>query len=116
MSVEVNVLSLNTLALTGSGNIMVRGIKTESLTATLSGSGNLFGSGTANSLDIMLSGFGNARFTQLVANNVHAVVSGSGAVFVTATRSLDASVPGSGTVIYAGNVCPKELSLQRRSC
>jgi hypothetical protein len=29
------------LALTGSGNIMVSGIKTESLTVTLSGSGNL---------------------------------------------------------------------------
>jgi hypothetical protein len=30
-------------------------------------------------------------------------VSGSGTVFVTATESLDASVPGTGTIIYAGN-------------
>ncbi|MGZ4405579.1 MAG: head GIN domain-containing protein [Gaiellaceae bacterium] len=103
MSVEVNVRSLNALALTGSGNIMVSGIKTQSLTVTLSGSGNLFGSGTATSLHITVSGFGNARFTQLDANNVHAVVSGSGTIFVTATKSLDASVPGSGTIIYAGN-------------
>lgn len=103
MSVEVNVPSLNALALTGSGNIMVSGIKTESLTVTLAGSGNLFGSGTATSLDITVSGFGNARFTQLVANNVHAVVSGSGVIFITATKSLDASVPGSGTIMYAGN-------------
>lgn len=103
MSVEVNVPSLNALALTGSGNIMVSGIKTESLTVTLSGSGNLFGSGTATSLDITVSGFGNARFTQLNANNVHAVVSGSGVIFVTATKRLDASVPGSGTIMYAGN-------------
>ena len=93
MSVEVNVPSLNALALTGSGNIMVSGIKTESLTVTLSGSGNLFGSGTATSLDITVSGSGNARFTQLDANNVHAVLSGSGVIFVTATKSLDASVP-----------------------
>jgi hypothetical protein len=103
MSVEVNVPSLNALALTGSGNIMVSGIKTESLTVTLSGSGNLFGSGTATSLDITVSGSGNARFTQLDANNVHAVLSGSGVIFVTATKSLDASVPGSGTIMYAGN-------------
>jgi hypothetical protein len=103
MSVEVNVPSLNAVALTGSGNIMVSGIKTESLTVTLSGSGNLFGSGTATSLNITVSGFGNARFTQLDANNVHAVVSGSGTIFVTATKSLDASVTGSGTIIYAGN-------------
>ena len=103
MSVEVNVPSLNALALTGSGNIVVSGIRTESLTVTLSGSGNLFGSGTATSLDITVSGFGNARFTQLDAKNVHAVVSGSGVIFVTATKSLDASVPGSGTIMYAGN-------------
>lgn len=103
MSVEVNVPSLNALALTGSGNIMVGGIKTESLTVTLSGSGNLFGSGTATSLDVTVSGFGNARFTQLDADNVHAVVSGSGVIFVTATKSLDAAVTGSGTIMYAGN-------------
>jgi hypothetical protein len=103
MSVEVNVPALNALALTGSGNIMVSGIKAQRLTVTLPGSGNLFGSGTATSLDIIVSGSGNARFTQLVANNVHAVVSGSGIIFVTATKSLDASVPGSGTIMYAGN-------------
>jgi hypothetical protein len=103
MSVEVNVPSLNALALTGSGNIMVSGIKTQSLTVTLSGSGNLFGSGTATSLDITVSGFGNARFTQLDADNVHAVVSGSGTIFVTATQSLNASIAGSGTIMYAGN-------------
>jgi hypothetical protein len=103
MSVEVSVPSLNALVLTGSGNIMVNGIKTESLTVTLSGSGNLFGSGAASSLDVTISGVGNARFTQLVANNVDAVLSGSGAIFVTATKSLDASIPGSGTITYTGN-------------
>lgn len=108
MSVEVDVPSLNAVALTGAGNIMVSGIKTESLTVTLSGAGNLFGSGTATSLDITVGGVGNARFTQLDASNVHAVMSGSGAIFVTATKSLDASVPGSGTIIYAGN--PHEVT------
>jgi hypothetical protein len=103
MSVEVSVPSLNALVLTGSGNIMVNGIKTESLTVTLSGSGNLFGSGAASSLDVTISGVGNARFTQLVANNVDALLSGSGAIFVTATKSLDASIPGSGTITYTGN-------------
>ena len=93
MSLEVDVPSLNAVALTGAGNILVSGIKTESLTVTLSGAGNLLGSGTATSLDITVGGVGNARFTQLDASNVHAVMSGSGAIFVTATKSLDASVP-----------------------
>jgi hypothetical protein len=42
-------------------------------------------------------------FTGLAAGTVHAVLSGSGNIFVTATRSLDASVSGSGTINYAGN-------------
>jgi hypothetical protein len=103
MSVEITVPSLSAVALTGSGNIVVSGLETESLKVVLSGSGNVFGSGTATSLDVTVSGSGNARLTRLVADNVHAVVSGFGAIFVTATRRLDASIPGSGTILYAGN-------------
>lgn len=103
MSVEVNVPSLEAVTLAGGGNIVVSGIKTESLTVTLSGGGNLTGSGTATSLDVTVSGSGNVWFTQLAASYVQAVVSGSGTIYVTATKSLDAFVPGSGTIIYSGN-------------
>ncbi|HSC49491.1 MAG TPA: head GIN domain-containing protein [Gaiellaceae bacterium] len=103
MSVEVTVPSLDALALTGSGNIVVSGIRSERLTVTLSGAGNLFASGTATSLEVTVGGSGNARFTRLLADDVHAVVSGVGAIFVTATKSLDASISGSGTIVYAGN-------------
>jgi hypothetical protein len=30
-------------------------------------------------------------------------VTGSGRIVVTATRSLDASIPGSGTIVYLGH-------------
>ena len=95
MSVLVTVPKLSEPTLAGGGNVVVTGITTESLTITLSGSGNLTGSGTAGSLDVTLSGSGNAWFTDLVADDVHAVPSGSGNIFVTASKSLDASVPGS---------------------
>ncbi len=103
MSVVVTVPTLSELTLAGGGNIVVDGLKTESLTVTLSGSGNVTGSGTAASLGVTLSGSGNVWFTQLVADKVHAVLSGSGNIFVAASESLDASVPGSGTIDYAGN-------------
>jgi hypothetical protein len=69
----------------------------------LPGSGTLTGSGTATKLDVTVNGSGSVQFTQLVANDVRAVVSGSGSIFVTATESLDASVSGSGAVLYAGS-------------
>ena len=103
MSVEVTVPTLDALTLAGGGNMVVNGIKAESLTVTLSGGGNVTGSGTATSLGVTLDGSGNVWFTRVVANDVHAVLSGSGNIFITATNSLDASVPGSGTIGYAGN-------------
>lgn len=103
MSVEVTVPTLNALTLAGGGNIVVNGIKAESLTVALSGSGNVTGSGTATSLGVTLDGSGNVWFTRVAAKDVHAVLSGSGNIFITATKSLDASVPGSGTISYAGN-------------
>lgn len=103
MSVAVNVPTLSALTLTGSGNIVVNGIETESLKVTLPGSGTLTASGTAKRLDVTVSGSGMVQFTQLVANDVRAVVSGSGRIFITATKSLDASVSGDGAILYAGN-------------
>lgn len=103
MSVEVNVSTLNALTLTGSGNIVVNGIEAERLKVTLPGSGMLTGSGTATLLDVTVSGSGTVQFTRLVGNDVRAVVSGSGSIFITATKSLDASVSGSGAILYVGN-------------
>lgn len=103
MSVEVSVPTLSALTLTGSGNIAVDGISTDSLEVSLPGSGTLTGSGTAKQLDVTVSGSGAVQFTRLVADDVHAVVSGSGAIFINATNKLDASVSGSGAIIYIGS-------------
>jgi putative autotransporter adhesin-like protein len=108
MSVAVNVPTLSAVTLAGGGNIVVVGSKAERLTVTLSGGGNVTGRGIARRLDVTLSGSGTAWFTQLPANSVHAVLSGSGTIYVTATRSLDAAVPGSGTIVYSGN--PRDVT------
>jgi hypothetical protein len=103
MSVEVDVPTLDALTLSGSGNIVVTGIDADGLEVTLPGSGTLTGNGTATRLDVTVGGSGMVQFTRLVANDVRAVVSGSGSIFVTATKSLDASVSGSGAILYTGN-------------
>lgn len=108
MSVEVEVPTLTALTLTGSGNIAVSGIQAESLEVALPGSGTLTGSGTATQLDVTVSGSGVVQFTRVAANDVRAVVSGSGSIFVTASKSLDASVSGSGAILYSGS--PKDVT------
>jgi hypothetical protein len=103
MSVEVEVPTLNALTLTGNGNVVVSGIEAKSLVVSLPGNGTLTGSGTARRLDVTVSGSGTVQFTRLVANDARAVVSGSGSIFITATKTLDASVSGSGAILYTGN-------------
>ena len=103
MTIEVTVPRLNALTLSGSGNIVVGGIEAENLKVALPGAGTLTASGTATRLDVTVSGSGTVQFTRLVANHVRAVVSGSGSIFTTATNSLDASVSGTGAILYVGN-------------
>jgi len=103
MNVEVSMPSLAALKLSGSGAISVSGIRAPKLTVTLSGSGVLRASGTAAQLEVTLSGAGTAELSDLVARDVHAVVTGSGVIHVTAMRSLNAAVPGTGAILYSGN-------------
>ena len=42
---------------------------------------------------------------------MHAVVTGSGLIQVTATTSLDAQVPGTGEIIYSGNLAQVTTSI-----
>jgi Putative auto-transporter adhesin, head GIN domain len=51
----------------------------------------------------MLSGSGVAALGGLLAREARAVVQGSGRIDLTASRALDASIPGTGAIVYGGN-------------
>jgi Putative auto-transporter adhesin, head GIN domain len=101
--VHVTVPALEALTLSGSGMIDLAGIAAPSLAVKLPGSGVVHANGTASSLDVDLSGSGDAQLQELVAGDVHAIVGGSGRILVNATKSLDASVSGSGAIVYVGS-------------
>ena len=103
MSVQISTPSLQALALSGSGAITAGNIQAQRLTVTLSGSGMVRASGTVTHLDVSLGGSGEAQLGQLAARDVHAILKGSGRIVTRATDTLQASVPGSGTIIYSGH-------------
>lgn len=103
MYVQVNVPFLDRVRLRGAGNISVAGINSRELTVALPGAGNLGVSGTTSKLVVGISGAGNAQLRELVARDASAVISGNGSLMLTATRRLDASVSGSGTIVYSGD-------------
>jgi Putative auto-transporter adhesin, head GIN domain len=101
--VEVTTPSLDTLRLTGAGDLTLDGHDLERLDVSLSGAGVLRGSGSVERLDLMLSGAGNIELEGLVAAETSAMLSGAGNIVVHATRSLDARVTGVGTIFYGGD-------------
>jgi Putative auto-transporter adhesin, head GIN domain len=103
MYVAVGVPSIDRLALPGAGNISVTGIDSRILTLVLPGSGTVSTTGTTTRLDVTISGTGTALLSGLIARDAKAVLSGDGSIVLTATHSVDASVSGSGTIVYGGN-------------
>lgn len=95
---------ISVLRISGSGDIKLEDdAQYDHLKATISGSGRIFGSGTAVGLETLISGSGYIRFQELIAQSAQCTISGSGNTYVGVITSLDASISGSGSVIYYGN-------------
>jgi hypothetical protein len=103
LSVEITVPNLDSTRLMGSGAINVDGVHARRFTAEVLGSGMLTISGTVDQLDASLAGSGNMQLGDLTARFVTATVPGSGRLEVHATHTLDASIPGNGTIVYRGH-------------
>jgi hypothetical protein len=126
INVYVSMTKINSLLLSGSGNINGSGAFTndaktdmgvsgsgnltlnfdtfKDLDLSIAGSGNieLKGNGT-NTISAHISGSGNIDCSNISSNNVDAKISGSGNVKVYASNSIDAKISGSGNVFYKGN-------------
>jgi hypothetical protein len=125
--ITVPVESINSVALSGSGDIVGKTtIKTDRLSTAMSGSGDITLDVDANSVDASMSGSGDITFSgrtkdfeatisgsgdikafDMEADNVDATVSGSADIKVTANKMLKARVSGSGDITYRGN--PEKL-------
>lgn len=122
--IYVTLTNLNSLSLSGSGNIMGEGKfssdgplrvsfagsgnvkmainKAKSISINLSGSGNIELTGTAETAELNISGSGNANCGKLQVDKALAKISGSGNIKIFANQSVKASISGSGNVLYKG--------------
>jgi hypothetical protein len=103
VKVTVTMKSLQSVTLSGSGNVTASGFSGDSLSVNLPGSGNITVTGTTNNLQIKLLGSGNIMCQGLQAKSAIVRLSGSGDIQVYASQSLDASILGSGSILYSGN-------------
>jgi hypothetical protein len=120
--VYVYVPTLNEIEASGSGNILLNGIlKSDNLSILTAGSGNVTGQLNVESLKLKSAGSGNFRLSgnvveasisssgsgniqsfDLYIENCAISKSGSGNTQITVSKSLKASISGSGNMNYRG--------------
>ncbi len=125
--ITVPIESINSLALSGSGDIVGKTtiktnefktamsgsgditltLDTDSVDAAMSGSGDIKLRGKTTDFSAAISGSGDIKAYDLSADNVTATVSRSADIQVTANKMIEARVSGSGDISYRGN--PKKV-------
>jgi hypothetical protein len=93
------------LLVSGSGNIEIKILSAEQVSATVSGSGNIDieDGGIASEFKARISGSGNVDASGFEAKNVDVQTSGSGNCSIISNGSIKARISGSGNVYYSGN-------------
>ena len=95
------------LTVSGSGNVKLRRLATDALSVKVAGSGGVAVSGHAAKVGVSISGSGSVDGGMLDADDVTVSVAGSGDAIVKAHKTLGVSIAGSGDVIYAGEAAVK---------
>lgn len=104
--VHITMPSLNSVSVSGSGNITSTGsfLGSGNFKATISGSGNIvLEGGTANNYQINISGSGSVKSFGMVSKQAVVSLTGSGNAELTVLQDLNATINGSGNVYYKGS-------------
>ena len=89
------------MSVSGSGNIDLE-LQVPSVSTSVSGSGTVILKGSASNFDASINGSGEVRCFDLQTDNSKLSISGSGDAEVHANKQLDVHVSGSGSVQYKG--------------
>jgi hypothetical protein len=90
-------------SLNGAGKVTFNEVTIKDLKLDLSGAGSLDANGTADNLDLNISGFGSFNGADLRGKTASVDISGAGSATVWADDKLDATVSGAGSVDYYGS-------------
>ncbi len=95
------------IVVTGSGDVKLQKLSLDEASLKISGSGNADLSGKAGRLVLSISGSGDINTRALEADEVSVSIAGSGDASVNARKTLAVSIAGSGDVEYTGEATLK---------
>jgi hypothetical protein len=93
------------VGISGTGNLKMGNLKTESVSSHLSGTGTFSVSGEQSAAEFKtsISGTGSVKALDFKADDAIISISGTGSCSITANKSLNARISGTGSVSYRGN-------------
>jgi len=91
----------------GSGDVQLRRLDAGKLAVSLSGSGDVVATGRTAKLDVSIAGSGDVTMRELESDDVRVSIAGSGDARVNARKTLSVSIAGSGDVDYTGDAAVK---------
>ena len=97
---KTDSLSVDT---SGAGKITLTDLNLQTLSADLSGAGDIEASGTAQNLDLNISGVGSFNGQDLATTDAGVTVSGVGNATLWVTHHLTANISGVGSINYYGS-------------
>lgn len=87
----------------GSGNLKIDQLEADTVALSIAGSGNFGARGKAAKVGVVIDGSGDVNAEDLVAQTAAVSIAGSGDAHVNATESLKVRIAGSGDVRYRGS-------------
>lgn len=103
LAVDVSVPSLDSVTVSGVGDLTATNIQSPTMKVDVSGVGDAELSGVVDVLEVNVSGTGDADLQNLIAKNVTVEASGVGDANVHASASVDATASGVGDVEVFGS-------------
>jgi hypothetical protein len=100
---RLTVATLDSVAVSGAGDVTASNLQTRRLTAGISGAGEMTLSGTVDSQVVTIDGAGDYDGENLQSTTAEVTVDGTGDAVVRVSSRLDVTIRGVGSVEYIGN-------------
>jgi hypothetical protein len=93
------------IGLSGSGNVKIGSLLAPVLSATITGSGDIYLSGDNGQakMEATITGSGSIKADEMQVANAIVSITGSGSARVNVLKELETEITGSGSVLYKGN-------------
>jgi hypothetical protein len=103
LTYRLSVKNLGSIRVAGGAEVDVRGVKTDELSITVNGAGQIRIAGAATRQNVTVSGAAEYRAADFKTSDTTITITGAGEAVVAAEKTLDVRISGAADVEYIGD-------------